>query len=81
MTGPGRDAVAVTENASTADHIGEPHDWYMPYKPEIVCRDVTGRRNPSGGTTWLVLPCNHWPCKAVRLVRVRSILAMAGGDR
>lgn len=69
----------VTENGATVDHIGEPHTWFMPARPEIVTRDDAGRRNPNGCRTWLVLPCNHWPCRAVRLVRVGAILRMADG--
>ncbi|TDE03441.1 hypothetical protein [Jiangella asiatica] len=67
----------VTEDPSDYHHPGEPHTWFMPSRPEIVTRDIAGRRNPNSGRTWLVLPCNHWPCKAVRLVRVGAILRMA----
>lgn len=69
--------IAVTEGGLPVTHGGKPHSWSMPPRPKIVCRDVAGRRNPNGGTTWIVLPCVRWPCTAIRLIRVGAILDLA----
>src|SRR5690606_33992701 len=69
---------AVTENYEQVTHPGEDHEWFLPARLEEVLRDDAGRRNPNGGTRWLVLRCNEWPCKAVRLVRLGAIRRLAG---